>query len=90
MTIRKKMILILLACTIIPMCFISMLGYYHARKTLQSLRMEELKSIADRKVIRIEDFFADQKKHISVAQQRPTLTFPVRSMKPSETNWTGP
>jgi PAS domain S-box-containing protein len=73
MTIRKKMILILLACTIIPMCFISMLGYYHARKTLQSLRMEELKSIADLKVIRIEDFFADQKKHISVAQQRPTL-----------------
>lgn len=73
MTIRKKMILIVLACTIIPMCFVGMLGYFHARKTLEAVRMEKLKSIADLKVKRIEDFFADQKKHIMVAQQRPTL-----------------
>jgi len=73
MTIRKKMILILLACTIIPMCFVPLLGYYHARKSLETLRTEELKSIADLKAKMIEDFFADQKKHISVAQQRPTL-----------------
>jgi hypothetical protein len=73
MTIRKKMTLILLACTIIPMCFVGVLGYYHARKTLESLRMEQLKSIADLKVKRIEDFFAEQKKHIMIAQQRPTL-----------------
>jgi len=73
MTIRKKMILILLACTIIPMCFVGMLGYYHARETLESLRIEELKSIADLKVKRIEDFFSEQKKHIMIAQHRPTL-----------------
>ena len=73
MTIRKKMILIFLACTIIPMCFVGMLGYFHARKTLESLRMEQLKSIADLKVKRIEDFFVEQKKHIMIAQQRPTL-----------------
>jgi len=73
MTIRKKMILIVLASTIIPMCFVGMLGYFHARKTLQSLRMEQLRSIADLKVKRIEDFFAEQKKHIMIAQHRPTL-----------------
>jgi PAS domain S-box-containing protein len=73
MTIRKKMILILLACTIIPMFFVGMLGYYHARKTLESLQIEELKIIADLKVQRIEDFYADQKRHIRIAQQRPTL-----------------
>jgi len=73
MTIRKKMILIVLASTIIPMCFVGMLGYFHARKTLESLRMEQLKSIADLKVKRIEDFFTEQKKHIMIAQQRPTL-----------------
>jgi PAS domain S-box-containing protein len=67
------MILILLACTIIPMFFVGMLGYYHARKTLESLRIEELKSIADLKAKSIEDFYADQKKHIMIAQQRPTL-----------------
>jgi PAS domain S-box-containing protein len=73
MTIRKKMILILIACTIIPMCFVVTLGYYHARKTLQSLRMEELKSIADLKVKRIEDFLVDQIKHIVIAQQHPSI-----------------
>ncbi|MBW2428933.1 MAG: PAS domain S-box protein [Deltaproteobacteria bacterium] len=72
-TIRKKMILILLASTIIPLCFVGMLGYYHARYTLESLRIEELKSITDIKAKMIEDFFAEQKKHISVAQQRPTI-----------------
>ena len=73
MTIRRKMILILIASTITPLCFVGMLGYYHARNTLESLRIEGLKSIADLKANRIEDFFADQKKHITVAQHRPTL-----------------
>lgn len=49
MTIRKKMIVILLASAIFPLCFVGILGYYHARKTLESLRIEELKSIADLK-----------------------------------------
>lgn len=73
MTIRKKMILIVLACTIIPMCFVGTLGYFHARQTLESLRIDQLKSIGDLKAKRIEDFFAEQKKHISVAQHRPTI-----------------
>ncbi|MGD8471475.1 MAG: ATP-binding protein [Desulfobacteraceae bacterium] len=73
MTIRKKMILILLASTIIPLCLVGSLGYFHARQTLEALRMEKLISIADLKVKRIEDFFIDQKNHIIIAQQRPTL-----------------
>jgi PAS domain S-box-containing protein len=73
MTIRKKMILILLASTIIPLCFVGMLGYYHARKTLVSVRMEGLSSIAVLKAEQIEDFFSHHKKHITIAQQRPTL-----------------
>ncbi|MGD8653904.1 MAG: ATP-binding protein, partial [Desulfobacterales bacterium] len=39
----------------------------------ETLRMEELISIADLKVKTIEDFFADQKRHIRIAQERPTL-----------------
>jgi PAS domain S-box-containing protein len=73
MTIRKKMILILLACTIVPMCFVGLLGYFHARKTLETVRMEELRSIADLKARRIEDFFAEHQKHLSIARQRPML-----------------
>ena len=73
MTIRKKMILILLLCTITPMCFVGVLGYYHARKMIESLLTEQLRSIADLKAARIAYFYADQQKHIMMAQQRPTL-----------------
>ncbi len=67
------MILILMASTAIPLCVVGILGYYHARKTLESLRMEGLRSIATLKAAQIEDFFSHHKKHIIVAQQRPTL-----------------
>jgi PAS domain S-box-containing protein len=73
MSIRKKMILIFLACTIVPMCFVGLLGYFHARKTLETVRMEELKSIADLKARRIEDFFAELQKHLTIARQRPMV-----------------
>jgi hypothetical protein len=73
MTIRKKMNLILMASTAIPLCVVGILGYYHARKTLESLRMEDLRSIATLKAAQIEDFFSHHKKHITIAQQRPTL-----------------
>ena len=67
------MILILMASTAIPLCLVGILGYYHARKTLESARMEGLRSIATLKAEQIEDFFNHHKKHIIVAQQRPTL-----------------
>ena len=67
------MILILMASTAIPLCVVGILGYYHARKTLESARMEGLRSIATLKAEQIEDFFNHHKKHIIVAQQRPTL-----------------
>jgi len=73
MTIRKKMILVLLGSSIIPLCIVALLGYYHARKTLESVRMEGLRSIAALKADQIEDFFIHHKKHITIAQQRPTL-----------------
>jgi PAS domain S-box-containing protein len=73
MTIRKKMILVLLGSSVIPLCIVAVLGYYHARKTLESVRMEALRSIAVLKASQIENFFNHHKKHITIAQQRPTL-----------------
>jgi PAS domain S-box-containing protein len=73
MTLRKKLILITIAVAILPMIFIGTLGYYSAKTTLQNLRMQGLKSIADLKVKKIEDFFADQKNHIKIAQLRPNI-----------------
>lgn len=73
MTLRKKLILILLAVAICPMIFVGTLGYFSARKALEDLRMEALQSITDQKAKMIGDFFSDQKKHIQIAQQRPTI-----------------
>ena len=90
MTIRKKLILILLACTIVPMCFVGLLGYYHARKTLESLRIEQLRSIADLKAVQITDFYVDQRKHIIMAQQRPTLKKYTAIVTKFSNNFSGP
>jgi PAS domain S-box-containing protein len=73
MTLRKKLILILSAVAIGPMIFVGMLGYFSAKTALEDLRMEQLKSITDLKVKKIEDFFTDQKNHAQIAQRRPTI-----------------
>ncbi|MFC1577405.1 PAS domain S-box protein [Thermodesulfobacteriota bacterium] len=73
MTLRKKLILILLAVAICPMIFVGTLGYFSARKSLGNLRLEALQSITDQKAKMIEDFFSDQKNHVQIAQQRPTI-----------------
>jgi len=73
MTLKKKLILIIIAVAILPMTFIGTLGYYSAKMALQDLRMEELKSITDLKAKKIEEFFTEQKKHIAIAQLRPNI-----------------
>lgn len=73
MSIRKKILLILLVFALFPMIFVGILSFVNARKALVGARMEALKSVADFKAKMIEDFFAEQKKHILIAQQRPTI-----------------
>jgi PAS domain S-box-containing protein len=73
MKLKKKLILILSAVAICPMIFVGMLGYSSAKTALKNLRIEELKSITDLKAKKIEEFFRDQKNHVRIAQQRPTI-----------------
>jgi PAS domain S-box-containing protein len=73
MTLRKKLILIIIAVAILPMLFVGTLGYYSAKAALQNLRLEQLKSMTDLKAKKIEDFFIDQKNHIRIAQLRPNI-----------------
>ena len=61
MSIRKKILLILLVFAFIPMIFVGVLGFVNARKSLMGARMEALKSVADFKAKMIEDFFSEQK-----------------------------
>jgi len=73
MSIKNRILLILLACSILPMIFVGTLGYFTAYKELKNARIEGLKSITYLKAKEIEDFFSDQKNHIRIAQLRPTI-----------------
>ena len=73
MSIKKRLLFILLACSILPMIFVGTLGYFNAKKELKNARIEGLKSITYLKAKKIEDFFAEQIKHIKIAQHRPSI-----------------
>ena len=73
MSIKIRLLFILLACSILPMIFVGTLGYFNARKALENTRIEALKSIAYHKAQKIEHFFSEQKRHIKIAQQRPNI-----------------
>ena len=73
MSIKNRLLFILLACSMLPMIFIGTLGYFNAKKALENAQIEALNSIAYFKAKKIEDFFAEQIKHIKIAQQRPNI-----------------
>ena len=73
MSIKTRLLFILLACSIFPMIFVGTLGYFNAEKALENTRIEALKSIAYHKAQKIEHFFSEQKRHIKIAQQRPNI-----------------
>ena len=73
MSIKNRLLFILLACSIFPMIFVGTLGYFNAKKALENTRIEALKSITYHKAKKIEDFFIEQKKHIRIAQRRPNI-----------------
>ena len=73
MSIKKKLLFILFACSIFPMIFVGTLGYFNAKKALEITRIEALKSITYHKATKIEEFFSEQKKHIRIARSRPNI-----------------
>ena len=73
MSIKIRLLFILVACSIFPMIFVGTLGYFNAKKALENTRIEALKSITYHKAQKIEDFFSEQKKHIKIAQRRPNI-----------------
>ena len=73
MSIKNRLLFILLACSIFPMIFVGTLGYFNAKKALENTRIDSLNSITYFKAKKIEDFFAEQIKHIKIAQHRPSI-----------------
>ncbi|MFC2172094.1 PAS domain S-box protein [Acidobacteriota bacterium] len=73
MSIRTKLILILLGFTIIPIVFVVILSYSHATKALENTRIAALESIADLKAAKIEAFFDERRGDITAARGYPSV-----------------
>jgi PAS domain S-box-containing protein len=71
MSIRTKLILILVSIAVVPMLFVGTLGYYSGRQALETARIAALSGICDLKVKKIEDFFQERKKELSALQAYP-------------------
>jgi len=68
MSIKTKLVIAFLVITIIPILAIGFIGSSVARKTLMETNLAALENIADTKVERIESFFLERKKDITIVQ----------------------
>jgi signal transduction histidine kinase len=68
MSIRNKLIIVLLTVTIIPTTLFSFLSFLYARKSLKSVEIAKLVTTAELKVERIEDFIAERIGDITTIQ----------------------
>ena len=73
MSIRTKIIFILVAFIVVPCLLISVLVYQSARRSLTNVRMAQLESISVLKKQKIETFFDSWKKDIQAVQHNPDV-----------------
>lgn len=73
MTIKKKIMLILLSFTLCPMIFVGGMGFITARRSIENARIENLKIIIDLKVKKIEAFFTGLKEDILIVKNHPKI-----------------
>jgi len=64
MAIKKKLILIFIAISIVPMLFIGIFGFVYARNEIEILLIEEFSKLVDLKTKSIEDYLARLEKDI--------------------------
>ena len=72
-SIRTKLLLILLAFIVIPMTIAGGLGFIIAKRSLEQSRVQGLESTADLKVKKIEDFFRERRGDLATIRTDATL-----------------
>jgi PAS domain S-box-containing protein len=90
MTIKKKMVLFFLLFAILPTIFVGTLGYITARKSIENIRMADLKSIADLKASGIEDFFIALKEDLLYVKNHPDVQKNIMLLTGSPRNFFSP
>ena len=78
-TINSKIITMSLVISLVPILFLTYLGYYKSSNYLKNYRLEQLETIADFKIRRIESFYHKRKGDITSAQDfvNIKINFPV-------------
>ncbi len=69
MNIKNRLLLSFVLVTFIPICIIGVVSYFQSKQALEQASLIALKTIADLKVERIEDFFKEQETDIRTAQK---------------------
>ena len=64
MTIKKKMILILFAFSVVPMLLVGICSFIYARNVIEAVRLEDFNKVADLRAKMIKDFFTELEKDI--------------------------
>ena len=73
MSIRNKLILILMTVAVAPMVFVGTLGYYSAKRALENAKTYALTSICDQQVKKIESFLEEINKETVSMQAYPGI-----------------
>ena len=73
MSIHKKLVLVLLAFTVLPTTVVGLWGFMHARETLEQMRVEYLEGLADQKSRQLEDLFIDLKEDLHALSDHPVI-----------------
>ena len=78
-TINSKIITMSLVISLVPIIFLTYLGYYKSSNYLKNYRLEQLETIADFKINVIESFYHKRKGDIASAQDfvNIKINFPV-------------
>src|SRR5512143_2853792 len=68
MSLKKKLIILLIAFTLIPLATFGVVMFSQARTVLQAVRLAQLNNIADLKTDKIETFFSERTADIRSTQ----------------------
>lgn len=90
MTIKKKMMIFFLLSTILPTIFVGTLGYITARKSIENIRMADLKRIANLKASSIENFFMVLKEDLLHVKNHPDIIKSILLLADSPRNFFNP
>jgi len=80
MPVRKKLLLILVLFSLLPMTFIGVMSFVYAKNELIEIRYAKLTAITDRNLQKLNDFFIERKMDLLAARAYPNIKYYISSL----------